>query len=196
MPSAPTPSPTPPPMATATPTPPPALLLCATLRRRPSCGASPTWCSRRERTARRRCQTVTGNNYLLATDLSGTLTLTQVPTNSAALPLGTNVVVITVADASGNASYSTNEIIVLDQTPPVVLLQPQSQTNIVGASAGFSVTAAACTPLTFQWYFDNTTLAAQTNSTLTLSNLQTNAGATISSSSPPRAAPPPAVSPL
>jgi AmiR/NasT family two-component response regulator len=119
---------------------------------------------------------VTGTNYLLATDLSGTLTLTQVPTNSAALPLGTNVVVITVADASGNASYSTNEIIVLDRTPPVILLQPQSQTNIVGASAGFSVTAAACTPLTFQWYFDNTTLAAQTNSTLTLSNLQTNAG--------------------
>ena len=44
---------------------------------------------------------VTGTNYILATDSSGTLTLTQVPTNNAALPLGTNVVVITVADASG-----------------------------------------------------------------------------------------------
>ena len=119
---------------------------------------------------------VTGTNYLLATDLSGTLTVTQVPTNSAALSLGTNVVIITVADASGNASYATNEIIVQDQTPPVILLEPQSQTNTVGASAGFSVTAAACTPLTFQWYFNNTTLAAQTNNTLTLSNLQSTAG--------------------
>ena len=34
---------------------------------------------------------VTGTNYILATDLSGTLTVTQVPTNTAALPLGTNV---------------------------------------------------------------------------------------------------------
>ena len=118
---------------------------------------------------------VTGTNYILATDLSGTLTMTQVPTNNAALPLGTNVVVITVADASGNASYSTNQIIVQDQTPPVIVLQPQSQTNTVGASAGFSVAAAACTPLTFQWYFDNTALAAQTNSTLGLSNLNASA---------------------
>ena len=118
---------------------------------------------------------VTGTNYILATDLSGTLTLTQVPTNNAALPLGTNVVVITVADASGNASYSTNQIIVQDQTPPVIVLQPQSQTATVGASAGFSVAAVACTPLTFQWYFENTALAAQTNSTLGLSNLNTSA---------------------
>ena len=119
---------------------------------------------------------VTGTNYILATDWSGTLTLTQVPTNNAALPLGTNVVVITVADASGNASYSTNQIVVQDQTPPVILLEPQSQTNTVGASAGFSVTAAACTPLAFQWYFDNAPLAAQTNSTLALSNLPSSAG--------------------
>ena len=118
---------------------------------------------------------VTGTNYILATDLSGTLTLTQVPTNDAALPLGTNVVVVTVADASGNASYSTNQIVVQDQAPPVIVLQPQSQTNTLGGSASFSVAAAACTPLMFQWYFDNTALAAQTNSTLGLSNLSAGA---------------------
>ncbi len=118
---------------------------------------------------------VTGTNYIRATDLSGSLTLTQVPTNAAVLPLGTNLVVITVADASGNASYSTNQVIVEDQTPPVIVLQPQSQTNTVGGSAGFSVAAAACTPLTFQWYFDATALAAQTNSTLAVSNLNPNA---------------------
>lgn len=114
---------------------------------------------------------VTGTNYLLATDLSGTLTISQVPTNAAILPLGTNVVVITVKDSSGNAAYSTNTIIVQDQTPPVILSQPQSQTNLIGSTAAFSVSATACTPLAFQWYFNNTAIDAQTNSTLTLSNL-------------------------
>ena len=118
---------------------------------------------------------VTGTDYIVATDWSGTLTLTQVPTNNAVLPLGTNIVVITVADASGNAAYSTNQIIVQDQTPPVMVLEPQSQTNTIGASASLSVAAVACTPLSFQWYFDNTPLAAQTNSTLGLSNLNTSA---------------------
>ena len=116
---------------------------------------------------------VTGTNYILATDLSGALTLTQVPTNQAVLPLGSHVVVITVADASGNAAYSTNAIVVEDQTPPVIAVPPQSQTGSVGGNASFSVSATACTPLAFQWYFANTALAAQTNSILTLSNLTT-----------------------
>ncbi len=114
---------------------------------------------------------VTGTNYILATDLSGALTLAQVPTNAAILPLGTNVVVITVKDSSGNAAYSTNRIVVQDQTPPVILSQPQSRTNTVGATASFTVAATACTPLAFQWYFNTAALTAQTNSTLTLSNL-------------------------
>jgi len=54
---------------------------------------------------------VTGTNFILATDLSGALTISQVPTNAAILPLGTNVVVITVADSSGNAAFSTNTVI-------------------------------------------------------------------------------------
>jgi len=118
---------------------------------------------------------VTGTNFILATDLSGALTISQVPTNTAILPLGTNVVVITVKDSSGNAAYSTNEIVVQDQTPPVFLSQPQSQTNLIGATATFSVAATACTPLAFQWYFNNAAFTAQTNSTLSLSNLNTSA---------------------
>ena len=118
---------------------------------------------------------VTGTNYLVATDLSGNLTLAQVPTNNAVLPLGTNIVVITVTDASGNASDSTNQIVVQEQTPPAIVLQPQSLTTTVGGSASFSVVAAACTPLTFQWYWDNTALVAQTNTILGLSNLTASA---------------------
>ena len=57
---------------------------------------------------------VTGTNFIRATDLSGALTITHSPTNLAALSLGTNVVVITVADASGNKSFSTNQVVVQD----------------------------------------------------------------------------------
>ncbi len=114
---------------------------------------------------------VTGTNYILATDLSGTLTIAQSPTNNSALPLGTNVVVITVKDASGNTAYSTNTMVVQDQTPPQFVSQPQSQTNFAGTTASFSATATACTPLAFQWFFNNFALTASTNTTLTLSNI-------------------------
>jgi kumamolisin len=114
---------------------------------------------------------VTGTNCLLATDLSGALTISQVPTNAAILPLGTNVVVLTIEDSSGNAACSTNTVIVQDQTPPVILSQPQSQTNLIGSTATFSVSATACTPLAFQWYFNNAALDAQTNNTLTFTNV-------------------------
>ena len=118
---------------------------------------------------------VTGTNFIRATDLSGTLTISQTPTNTAILTLGTNFVVIAVKDSSGNAAYSTNRIVVQDQTPPVINGQPQSQTNFVGTTVNFSVTATACTPLAFRWYSGLTALTAQTNSTLTFSNLNTGA---------------------
>jgi hypothetical protein len=114
---------------------------------------------------------VTGTNFIIATDADDTLTITQIPTNNASLPLGTNEIVLAVADAWGNESFSTNSIIVTDQTPPVILAQPQNQTNIVSASAAFSVAATACTPLSFQWFFGSDALTLQTNATLTLSNL-------------------------
>jgi hypothetical protein len=113
---------------------------------------------------------VIGTNFIQATDLSGIASITQCPTNGADLPLGTNVVVIAVADPYGNTAYSTNTIVVQDQTPPLILVQPQSQTNSPGTNISFAVAATACTPLTFQWFFNTTPLAAQTNSTLVLSN--------------------------
>ena len=114
---------------------------------------------------------VTGTNYILATDLSGVAAISQTPTNGAILQFGTNAVVLAVADPYGNTSYSTNQIVVADQTPPLIVAQPQSQTNGAGATVSFSVAAIACTPLSFQWYFNDASLSAQTNSSLTLSNL-------------------------
>jgi hypothetical protein len=73
-----------------------------------------------------------------------------------------------VADAFGNTAFSTNTIVVQDQTPPVILSQPQSQTNFIGSTASFSVAATACSPLAWQWLFNGTLLTNQTASTLLL----------------------------
>jgi hypothetical protein len=114
---------------------------------------------------------VTGTNSILATDLSGAVSITQNPTNTTILPIGTDTVIISVADASGNTAYSTNQIIVQDQTPPQILLQPQSQVVVPGENVSFAVAATACTPLSFRWYLGNVPLPAQTNDFLTISNV-------------------------
>ncbi|MFO1513072.1 MAG: DUF5011 domain-containing protein [Verrucomicrobiota bacterium] len=65
---------------------------------------------------------VTGTNYLLAEDACGAVTIAQMPTNNAVLSLGTNEVVLAVADSAGNTAYSTNTVVVVDATGPVVTL--------------------------------------------------------------------------
>ena len=66
---------------------------------------------------------VTGTNYILAEDgCSSAVTITQSPTNNAVLALGTNEVVLTVADSGGNTVNSTNTIVVVDVAGPVVTI--------------------------------------------------------------------------
>jgi hypothetical protein len=54
----------------------------------------------------------------------------------------------------------------------VILLQPQSLTNTVGDTADFTVAATACTPVTFQWFVNGAIFDGQTDTDLTLTNLQ------------------------
>ena len=114
---------------------------------------------------------VTGTNSIFATDLSGSLDYHQFPTNGASLSLGTNTVVITVLDGSSNAVFSTNLIIVADESAPVIMTQPQSRTNLVGTSTSFEILAAACTPVAYQWRFNDVALTDQTNATLNFANV-------------------------
>jgi len=65
---------------------------------------------------------VTGTNYILASSSAGPVTITQSPTNNALLPAGTNLVVIAVTDVFTNTVYSTNQIVVQDQAPPIIAL--------------------------------------------------------------------------
>src|SRR5262249_52286802 len=60
----------------------------------------------------------------------------------------------------------------LVMAPPLISLQPQSQTNFTGTSVTFTLTVTGDAPLSFQWLKDGRRLPA-TNSSVTLVNLQT-----------------------
>ena len=64
-------------------------------------------------------------------------------------------------------------------SPPSVSFSSSDVSTYVGQAANFSVVAGGSAPLSYQWFFNtNTVLASATNSTLTLTNLQTtNTGA-------------------
>jgi hypothetical protein len=101
------------------------------------------------------CQAVlpdlTGTNYIIAVDGCGSLvTVTQSPPANTWLPLGTNEVVLTAIDPSGNVTNSTNAVIVADTTPPAIACPPDIPvvtTDPTGAYVSFTVAAVdACDP--------------------------------------------------
>lgn len=130
-----------------------------------------------------------GQNALFSVSASGTLPLyyqwyfnTNSPINSA-----TNFsMVVTnaqLADAGGYSvlvsnSYGsvTSAVAQLTINPPVapsIITHPQDQTVSPGATAAFSVVAGGSTPLSYQWYYNDTTPVANVNdSTLTITNVQ------------------------
>jgi len=81
-------------------------------------------------------------------------------------------------------------------SPPTIAIQPAGETNNVGTTATFSVTATGSAPLSYQWSLNRAALAGATDSSFTLTNVQfgdagnysvqvTNvAGSTVSSNAP------------
>jgi hypothetical protein len=63
---------------------------------------------------------MTSTNYILAEDLCSSVTVTQSVAANTALSLGRTEVVLVAFDAAGNASYCTNYVLVVDQTPPTL----------------------------------------------------------------------------
>jgi hypothetical protein len=55
---------------------------------------------------------------------------------------------------------------------PIITVQPQSQSNFIGGSVTFSVTAVSALPTTNQWFKNNNPINGQTSSSLTLNNVQ------------------------
>ena len=70
------------------------------------------------------------------------LTISCVPTNGSVLPLGTNLIVYTASDCSGNTNSCTFNVIVQDTTPPVISC-PTNVTLLCGQSTNTSITGTA-----------------------------------------------------
>jgi hypothetical protein len=71
----------------------------------------------------------------------------------------------------GNADAGAFE---LDPTQVTIPGQPQNQSVLVGSNATFTVGASGLGPLYYQWFFSNSSLPGATNSSLVITNAQTN----------------------
>ena len=81
------------------------------------------------------------------------------------------------ASIGGNFGNGTVFALSLAPVAPIITTQPQNQTVQAGSNVIISVTANGQSPLSYQWLFNGTPLANQTDTNLSLTNVQfTNAG--------------------
>jgi len=73
-----------------------------------------------------------------------------------------------------NGVVTTRDLILPTGTPPIISIQPQSQTVFRGTDATFSVAANGASPLSYQWRFNGTNISGATGSSYTRFNVQTN----------------------
>jgi hypothetical protein len=100
-------------------------------------------------------------------NLAGATNATLTISNAATGDSGNYSVVIT--SASGSTTNIASLVNVF--AAPGILVNPQGQTVMLGATASFSVTASG-TALNYQWQFNGVNLAGATNSTLFLPGVQ------------------------
>jgi hypothetical protein len=110
--------------------------------------------------------------WLLRTDPGETnLTVPHLPWGQAWFQLAkTN-------DADGDGMSDAYEALISHTDPnkpdaPVIVSQPMSQTADWGDTVIFAVTAEGASPLSYQWLFGGTAITGETNSSLTLCNVQ------------------------
>jgi hypothetical protein len=76
--------------------------------------------------------------------------------------------------ASANSTEASATTLSGAPTPPIILSQPQSTTNIAGQNAAFAVSASGTLPLFYQWRFNGSDISGATDSTYSRVNVQTN----------------------
>jgi hypothetical protein len=84
---------------------------------------------------------------------------------------------VVVSNYAGGV-VSSNALLSITNSAPVITQQPSNVVGTVGATVNFSVAVIGTKPLFYQWFFNQTNLLmSATNATLTLSNVQlANAG--------------------
>ena len=128
---------------------------------------------------------VVGSNFVLTAAASGTAPLNWQWRTNGTLVSGANASSYTInsAQLSDAGSYVvvvtniigsvTSSIAVVNVGyVPVVVQQPLSLTNSVSGTATFSCVVTGSAPINLQWTFNGGALTGATNSTLTLTNLQ------------------------
>jgi alpha-tubulin suppressor-like RCC1 family protein len=104
------------------------------------------------------------------TNIDGATNITLTLTNVQPAQAGNYSVQVMNPFGSTNSAKAT--LVVVAQ--PTILVQPVNQTLMAGNTAIFSVTAIGFSPLNYQWLFNGTNLAGNTNSLLTLAGVNTN----------------------
>jgi hypothetical protein len=80
-----------------------------------------------------------------------------------------------VVDVDGNASqpgWYVDDIGIYINSCLAILTQPASQTNAVGTTATFNVSASGDQPISYQWRFNSNPIGGATNTMLLLTNVQ------------------------
>ena len=105
-----------------------------------------------------------GTNLTDGGNISGSATAALTISNVAPANLGAYDVI--VSNPGGAVTSSPPANLTITPSKPVITAQPASQFAIVGASVQFNVAALGNAPFSYQWYFDNATVANATNATL------------------------------
>ncbi len=121
-----------------------------------------------------------GTNLSDVGQISGSATSTLTISNVTATNVGAYSVIL--SNAAGVLA-SSNALLTIVPSAPVIILQPTNQAVLPGAPASFSVAAIGNTPYFYHWQFNGTNLAngasfsGATNNSLIISNVSTaNAG--------------------
>ena len=108
------------------------------------------------------------------TNLAGQTSVTLTLNNLQISDVGSYAVA--VSNAYGGV-ISPAALITVQAGPPTILQPPQSVARYTGGTALFSVAAGGTTPLSYQWYFNETAISGATTTNYVLTHLQlTNAG--------------------
>jgi lysophospholipase L1-like esterase len=105
------------------------------------------------------------NGVNIAAATATNLTIGSVQASDA----GNYSVVVTNPAASAISAVAVLTVWVL----PAISLQPQSRTNVIGTTAGFTVSASGTPPLSYQWQFNGANIGGATGSSFTVANVQT-----------------------
>ena len=116
-----------------------------------------------------------GTNLTDGDGIVGSLTTNLTVTAASVADVGTYTLI--VSNAAG-ITVSSNAMLSLVDSAPVITLQPTNVTTGENSTAQFSVAAIGTKPISYQWTFNTTNeIAGATNATLTLPDVQfTNAG--------------------